>query len=91
MYNKYSVTVNQTFIVVLKYYFETEIIAKVDTTAKNIYKQTLEIRYTIYNLISKSLYCYIKYYSITKKIVLRYDNSATYQLKRNKKDQIHFM
>ena len=34
MYNKYSVTVNQTFIVVLKYYFETEIIAKLDTTAK---------------------------------------------------------
>ena len=48
MYNKYSVTVNQTFIVVLKYCFETEIIAKLDTTAKKIYKQTLEIRYTIY-------------------------------------------
>ena len=49
MYNKYSVTVNQTFIVVLKYYFETEIIAKLDTTAKKYISrlQKLDIPYII--------------------------------------------
>ena len=52
MYNKYSVTVNQTFIVVLKYYFETEIIAKLDTTAKKYISrlQKLDIPYIILSL-----------------------------------------